>query len=448
MSYALETKKRKFNRVLESISKPLANDAASKTTKDPVMAVRERLATPPSIKRVRIGDESLEGITTKTGISKIAVRTSPAPSNDRPNFVPWDRERFLERLETFRPVTRWSPKPAPINEVEWAKRGWSCTDYMRVTCVGGCGSSVVVKLPEEVDDFDELDSDKVRERKEVRAKVVEEYTRILSEGHSENCPWRSKGCDATIHRLPLTNPDVAISALQKRYLKVADMGSQLPSRDIIEVPENLKLDEIIKMLPPEFLRRQKPTADSAETEASRESSQEGGQTPAEPDNVEQQIDETALSLAFFGWDVVKDGSSGLLECRACFRRLGLWLYKPKENGQSAVYSKLSVVDEHMDYCPWINGKAQSGTGKATEKVEALHSGWEILAQSIKTKHRRRVRSSASEKLRRDSDASSLDYTSLDEETKKAKDREWWSKLRRVREALHVRAHRKSVSGDK
>jgi hypothetical protein len=39
---------------------------------------------------------------------------------------------------------------------------------MRVACVGGCGASIVVKLPEEVDDFEDLDSEKVQERKEVR----------------------------------------------------------------------------------------------------------------------------------------------------------------------------------------------------------------------------------------------------------------------------------------
>jgi hypothetical protein len=167
MSYALESKKRKFHRVLESISKPLAKDPASKDAPDRVMAARERLATPASIKRVRVSDGPLDGIAAKTSVSRITRTPSSSPSV-RPNFVPWDRDRFLERLQTFRPVTRWSPKPAPINEVEWAKRGWSCTDYMRVTCVGGCGSSVVVKLPDEEDDFDGLDSDKMRERKEVR----------------------------------------------------------------------------------------------------------------------------------------------------------------------------------------------------------------------------------------------------------------------------------------
>ena len=39
---------------------------------------------------------------------------------------------------------------------------------MRVECVGGCGLSVVVKLPEEIDEEDGYDSDKVEERKQVR----------------------------------------------------------------------------------------------------------------------------------------------------------------------------------------------------------------------------------------------------------------------------------------
>lgn len=169
MSYALETKKRKFTRVLESISKPLTlGDGTTKAAKDPITAARERLADSASIKRVRVGDDA---VTSKTTLSRSPRVSSSSPSV-RPNFVPWDRDRFLERLETFRPVTRWSSKPAPINEVEWAKRGWSCTDYMRVACVGGCGATLVVKLPDETDDFEDLDSDKVQERREVRKLTV------------------------------------------------------------------------------------------------------------------------------------------------------------------------------------------------------------------------------------------------------------------------------------
>jgi hypothetical protein len=84
---------------------------------------------------------------------------------------------------------------------------------MRVACVGGCGATLVVKLPDETDDFEDLDSDKVQERRDVRKltvillyvvfvahsfsgeKVVEEYKKMIQNGHKENCPWRNNACD-------------------------------------------------------------------------------------------------------------------------------------------------------------------------------------------------------------------------------------------------------------
>lgn len=105
----------------------------------------------------------------------------------------------------------------------------------------------------------------------------------------------------------------------------------------------------------------------------------------------------------------------------------------------------------MDYCPWINGTAQSATGTAADKPEGQLSGWQILAQGIRTKHRRRVKATAvtpREATPVDSDTLSLESTATDEATQRAKDKEWWSKLRRVREALHVKGPKKSISGEK
>jgi hypothetical protein len=168
MSYALASKKRKFHRVLDSISNPPKSpnpEAPSKTDHRTTID----LPSYPSIKRVRVSHGNEIGQATRGRSSSVASRPSSSSSTSSlPNFVPWDRERFLERLETFRRVDRWSPKPAAINEVEWARRGWSCTDVMRVECVRGCGQSVVVKLPEEIDEDDGYDSDKVEERKQVR----------------------------------------------------------------------------------------------------------------------------------------------------------------------------------------------------------------------------------------------------------------------------------------
>lgn len=173
MAYAVESKKRKFHRVLESISKPLATDTTSKpTTTGPAGAAQDRIPANLSIKKVRLTDDDTSDLTSVRNsvlkISRPVRRTASSSSTTRPTFAPWDRGQFLERLETFRRVDRWTSKPAPINEVQWAKRGWICTDVMRVSCISGCGGSVVVKLPDDIDEFDGYDMEKVNEKKEVR----------------------------------------------------------------------------------------------------------------------------------------------------------------------------------------------------------------------------------------------------------------------------------------
>ncbi|KAL1882512.1 hypothetical protein Plec18167_002928 [Paecilomyces lecythidis] len=440
MSYALVTKKRKFNRVLDSLSKPPSPDVAAKPTND-VPASITRTTTLPSIKKVRVSGSENDPLVIRTSVTNISRPSSSGSTTVRPNFVPWDRERFLERLETFRRVDKWSSKPSAVNEVEWAKRGWSCTDTERVSCVGGCGGSIVVKLPDELDELDGYDIEKVEERKEVRAKLVEEYQKLLSEGHGLTCPWRNKGCDATIHRLQLANPDAAISGLKTRYYNLVKMESKLPARERIEIPEDFNLEGTLRILPPEFYAR-KGNNEQSEARGSDSQDQEASKNIDSPKETAQDINRSAFALAFFGWDTVSDGTAGLAGCGACFRRLGLWMYKPKENGELTVYEKLNVVAEHMDYCPWVNKVTQSGSGKKTERIEDLHSGWEVLLQAIKTKHRRLVRSTGSE-ITKDIDTSSIDGMSHDGDSQRAKDKEWWSKLRRVRQALNVKAPKKS-----
>ena len=251
------------------------------------------------------------------------------------------------------------------------------------------------------------------------------------------------------------------------------MSNQLPTQSTIQTPEGFDLDRVVTLLSMDWLQApRKPAEKEPEMEDSvDESHQSGAQehSPEQPqpakrpesraeesDNTasasennaestaqpspEPSIDRSALALAFFGWDKVSDGTMGLVECHACFRRLGLWLYKPKENGDPAVYSDLDVTGEHMDYCPWVNGQAQSGTGKPTDKPENLHSGWELLAQAVRVKHRRRLQSTASlDTLRTDVRTTSIDEPMGDEESKKASDREWWAKIRRVKQMLNIKA---------
>lgn len=167
MSYAVETKKRKFHRVLESLTKPSNPELPSRPAPQ---TPRASTSADLSAKKARLA--GIENGADLASVRKTILKVNRPGSRDsaspRPTFVPWDRERFLERLATFRRVDRWSPKPLAISEVEWAKRGWICSDVSRVTCVGGCGGSVVVKLPDELDELDGYDSEKVQERKEVR----------------------------------------------------------------------------------------------------------------------------------------------------------------------------------------------------------------------------------------------------------------------------------------
>ncbi|KAJ5105646.1 hypothetical protein NUU61_002993 [Penicillium alfredii] len=398
MSYAVESKKRKFHRVLESISKPLAADTTSNQSNTSLATAQDRLPANLSIKKVRLSGDNSDLPAVRNSILKISrssQRLASTSSNKRPTFVPWDRERFLERLETFRRVDRWTSKPAPINEVQWAKRGWICTDVARVGCVSGCGGSVVVKLPDEIDELDGYDAEKVHERKEVREKLVEKYGKQLSEGHGESCPWRNKGCDATIQHLSLNNGDAAISGLHKRYLNLVKMADQLPGNNVIQPPEGLDLEEIIKILPEEWSKTSDQPAEAINTENEPAGNNQTTEAAESQSPKNPPINPSAFTLAFFGWDTTSDGAAGLVGCTACFRRLGLWMYKPKENGDVTVYTSLDAASEHMEYCPWIDRCSQSGTGKPTEKVEGLHSGWELVAQALKVKHRRLLRSVAS-----------------------------------------------------
>ncbi|KAF9246027.1 hypothetical protein DTO027I6_4165 [Penicillium roqueforti] len=445
MSYALESKKRKFHRVLESISKPLTSDNAPKPAPTAPATAQDRLSANLSIKKVRLASADRSELTAvRNSIHKISRpghRIASATSNKRPTFVPWDRERFLERLETFRRVDRWTSKPSPINEVQWAKRGWICTDVMRVTCVSDCGGAVVVKLPDEIDELDGFNIEKVEERKEVRARLVDEYAKMLSNAHGENCPWRNKSCDSTIQHLPLTNCDTALSGLHMRYTNILEMGDKLPADDIIQTPEGLDLDVLIKGLPDEWFKETEKAAVSMNGEI----------RPTDIDNQDstetsKAVNRAALALALLGWDTASDGAAGLVGCGACFRRLGLWMYKPKDNGDVTVYTSLNVADEHMEYCPWIDKVAQSGTGRPNERLEELRAGWQIVAEAVKVKHRRRVRTMASTDTLRTDLCTPTETAGQEEnaDAKKKADREWWAKIRRVRQVLTAKSPKRKA----
>ncbi|KAF3491322.1 uncharacterized protein GIQ15_00839 [Arthroderma uncinatum] len=442
MSYALASKKRKFHRVLDSISlgssqKP-ASPQLSVAGGDNLM-LSGTTQPNPSIKRVRLSRDDSPDSTSATPSNRLISRHStPSTTSLRPSFVPWDRERFLERLETFRNVERWKPQPDAINEVQWAKRGWSCTDKVRVECVGGCGHSVVVKLPDDIDDLEEYDSEKIADRKEVRAQLVVKYQSLIVEGHAEKCPWRKSGCDDSIQRLSLAKAEPALHNLRARYLNLLSVGGRLPPMETLKLPEKFDIGLTLSSLPPGALSDDvKPSDNTTETNTPKDV------TPSkdmENSNEHPSIvtNKTAFTLAFFGWDVSGEASAGLAGCKACFRRLGLWMYIPKEDGSAALYSELDIVSEHLDYCPWINSESQSGRKSGL-------CGWEALGRVMESEHRRQTWSKNETSKAEQVSTSSTEPApeQADEETRKTKDREWWAKLRRVRQALQPKGAKKA-----
>jgi len=86
---------------------------------------------------------------------KSASVAAAAQDTETPKYAPWDRTEFLKRLKSFSNITNWTPKPARVNEVEWAKRGWVCQKFERVRC-SLCNVEILVKLnKKEVDGKEE-----------------------------------------------------------------------------------------------------------------------------------------------------------------------------------------------------------------------------------------------------------------------------------------------------
>ena len=180
----------------------------------------------------------------------------------------------------------------------------------------------------------------------------------------------------------------------------------------------------------------------------------------EADDTPNLIHGQALALSLFGWQAESGHITGLATCEACFRRLGLWLFKTKPNpkdaaaeGDEASMSCLDVVAEHREYCPWINAASQSGSGTPRKGATAMPelAGWELLLRVVRNaQHARRETmsppaASAHENNPGDDDAVSevISVTSTsggpeDRVARDAKDKERWAKLKKLKKVFHVK----------
>lgn len=339
--YAIETKKRKFDRILETIKD---HGAARPTPQTPA---HNNTSTISFVETISAKKRRLD----PSAISMTSKNSSVVSIPQTANYLPSSRESFLERLETFGPITKWHiPSTEKINAAAWAKRGWWCTDADMVACKA-CGEQTLVKLDgDEAKESASSDSKDEEEKDDINATdilrhglLVDKYNDMIITSHAESCPWRNRGCDESIQRISgLLNTTSAIQHLKTRY----------DSLEEIDIPS--------VYLSPEFPHATDGMMQFRFTATKPESLQQDG-----------------LRLTMCGWQA-SPGREDVVECRACFRSLGLWLHR----GEQPIMEKLDAVESHLEYCPWRSAKAQRTEIQMNGKKEMVPA-WMLVARAMK-----------------------------------------------------------------
>lgn len=260
-------------------------------------------------------------------------------------------------------------------------------------------------------------------------------------------------CDLdTIHRLPLAHQATALSNLRVRYESLAAISSELPLT--LSTPTSFDKSIISQNM-------------SSILSSSQSSSITSNTTPA-TNNEQLSINTPAMTLALFGWETESSSLSGIATCTACFRRLGLWLFRVPEHAASLstsppstpVMARLDVITEHRDYCPWVNPHSQSRGSTNNQTIRSSTSelaGWEILLRVVKNAQPSRVESfrpstpetMTSRATRETSDdgdeiasvtsgITSITTLNVDRATRDEKDKERWAKLKKLKQVFHIK----------
>lgn len=441
-----------------------AQRPAATTSDLDLLTKRRRLGLADSTPSKDLGTKTSDG-GGQTTISNIVLKKWGGNRDKdtifKPKYCPADRDELLRRLASFQELTDWTPKPNPVAEVQWAKRGWICQGKERVRCTL-CNKELVVKLNRKEVDGKEV---AVLVPSEIEDALVARYVGLIVSSHQEDCLWRKRGCDDSLLRLPLSSRHAAIQDLRARYDDLCARRDFLPYEFNLRLPARLDIDAVLRYLPPEFFST---TAGSGPAQAA---SPPARAAAAEPNRV-------ALALAVLGWQGLSNPRIGPVpntaSCHTCLRRLGLWMFKSKEvdpdTGAVVVPAPMGYLDplrEHRFFCPWSNADAQriapprrGGAAAASADDEENRPGWEVLLQALKNEAYLRSRDSpqqsrsgggvgrqpqtpSSRRSGQGEDAGGAgghgdgneEAEEEDEKTQNAKDKERWKRLRRVKSLL-------------
>jgi hypothetical protein len=410
MSYAIETKKRKFDRVLDAIVGD--SSAANSPSRASIKSHEHINGSSTSLALDSASDSSKRRRITPT--SKTTISSISSDSDLTNHYLPSSRQAFLQRLETFRHVTIWHVSSTDsISAAAWAKRGWTCVDTDTVGC-GVCKERLYIDLSlneerlrskddennakpqEETNDEDSFDMSV-----ELHEALMTRYQSMIITAHSESCLWRKRGCDTSIQRIEgLLNTSSALSAMRTRYESIMQRSEEIPAVESLPVTTYAAPEELDTFM----------------------------------SNTESSLNSDALRLAIAGWT---RRAEDVVDCKHCFRSLGLWLYR----GDTPMIEKLDAVENHLEYCPWRDAKAQDteitvGRYDDTEAIrKKMVPGWALVYQAIAKNNKQRIGTKAAPSITSSElppSTSGSDSMASEQREKKMKDL-----LKRVKDARKV-----------
>lgn len=309
-----------------------------------------------------------------------------------------------------------------------------------VACKGGCERRVVVALEgkqkerraqEEGAEEDEEDEEEAHE--ELERALVARYSKVIAEGHAENCMWRTSGCRDDVYRVQVVRPSVWQPELRKRCRSVLAINAAVVNVAFkaleTEDAKTQPASRLVKDLPADLIGNEDAAADEVHATKS-------------------------LTIALHGWRGSTEAGSELLNCDTCFQRIGLWMYQPDykrsrhphPDATDGAEEDLPIIDLqelHREHCPWRNAQAQVATGSLAG-LNASQILQRIVA-SYARDVRRRSNEQSTETHSHAEDKGNEANGEADKRTPKAsreeivkQDRERESRLRKLKSMFSVR----------
>ncbi|KAG0308698.1 hypothetical protein BGZ98_007169 [Dissophora globulifera] len=280
--------------------------------------------------------------------------TPPAPipllqqtqlRSNKKRYLPWSREQFHERLETFKPST-WFDKPKLVNPVECAKRGWINKGEDRLECYGGCGGVVIIRLSQDQSqEFAERQEDETGDESSAQVEgdvdmghssqeidieaLGPTFHAMLTDNHEQGCPWKTHPCDDNIYKFPVLSQLQAKEELLERVHHLRSMEGSPLIEHIRHPLLQPHAEELSKLFP--------------------------------------DVSTKLLVLSLFGWTTIKDHA--VLTCTACLSQCTYISDTAFSDDEDAAFD---VAESHRWYCYWVDAE-----------YDVNHQeGWKILYERL------------------------------------------------------------------